>query len=193
MGQYYKIVNLTKKQYFKPLGVMKLTEFSCVGDRTLAFLHNLLKKDWRVDRVVVVSDSYRGKEGLEYCECQMYAVELDELYTEIKPSQFKFKLNNTFREQQKGWFVNKTKKEFIGLNILPKQLSNNIISPLALMIALGSDRSEYNGTNNFMVGYWALDEVYIDIKSNGFDFDEKGYTEVVPHFEIMEINYNANK
>ena len=170
MVQYYRIVNLTKKQYFNPIGEKKIGEFSYLGNKTMAFLYNLLQGEWKSDKVVVVGSEYAQEQynsKIDYHESHLYAVEYDELFTWLKPKQFKFKLTSTFKSHQNGFYINETKKEFIDLSKLPMN-DWNVVSPLALMIALGNDdkaEGEYTGINSFIVGRWAYDEVRIELQN----------------------------
>ena len=64
MGQYYKIVNVDKKEYFSPWDFhcgAKLLEWNYVGDDMVGnpvtnTLHYLLEDRWKGDRVYVVGD-----------------------------------------------------------------------------------------------------------------------------------------
>ena len=64
MGQYYKIVNVDKKEYFSPWDFhcgAKLMEWNYVGDDMAGnpvtnTLHHLLEHRWKGDRVYVVGD-----------------------------------------------------------------------------------------------------------------------------------------
>jgi hypothetical protein len=56
MGQYYKIVNLTKGRYIHPheFGGAKLLEFSANG--ILALLAHLLSNEWSGNHIVIAGD-----------------------------------------------------------------------------------------------------------------------------------------
>ena len=188
MVQYYRIVNLTKKQYFNPIGNKKIGEFSYLGNKTMAFLYNLLQEVWKGDKVVVVGSDYVKEQynsNLDYNDSHLYAVEYDELFTEVKPSHFKFKLLNTFKSHKKGFYINETTKEFIDMSKLPK-VNGNVVSPLALMIALGNNPQndeDYTGINDFIVGRWAWNKVRIELEIKEKSTIRKlGFKEISPNF-----------
>lgn len=61
MGQYYKIINITKKEVMEPLEFdngMKLMEFSYTGNNLVLAMANLMKEGgrWFGDKVVVCGD-----------------------------------------------------------------------------------------------------------------------------------------
>jgi hypothetical protein len=56
MGQYYRIVNVDKKEFFYPNGGIKLMEFSYTKCTTSLFLLHLLAGSWSGDRVYVIGD-----------------------------------------------------------------------------------------------------------------------------------------
>ena len=186
MGQYYKIVNLTKKEFFEPVrSGRKLMEWSWVGNHTIALLHNLLQNEWKDDIVVAVGDYFEAKENKGHYEGQLYAVDQDEHFTEVTAKDFKYKLAHTIKAQQKGFYINETKREFIDLSILPKGSDNWKVSPLSLMVACGNGRGggDYGSVNTFIVGYWAFDKVRIDTTINKEELKTKGYTETIPNFK----------
>ena len=56
MGQYYKIVNVDKRELLDPYFGCKLMEWSYQGNHTINALINLLQDRWKGDRVYVVGD-----------------------------------------------------------------------------------------------------------------------------------------
>lgn len=185
MGQYYKIVNLTKKEYFNTLGGKKLTDWCFCGDRTIAFLYHLLQTSWKEDVVVVAGDYFHKEKNQGHYDGQLYAVDQDELFKEISYKDYEFNTISSFRIVQKGMFINYTKREFIDLTELPKSRILDIPSPIALMIALGNDEQEggdYTGINKFIVGRWGFDKVGIEPQADVNDLLMKGFSCVKPNF-----------
>lgn len=98
MGQYYKIVNLDKRQYLNPCAFgdgLKLMEFACSSHGTLAGLAILLANSngrgggdlrsdheiigsWAGDRIVVAGDyamcGDRGEPSLDDSEPNLYSL-----------------------------------------------------------------------------------------------------------------------
>lgn len=64
MGQYYTIINLTKREFLEPYGGVKLMEWSYCYNNTTTHLMNLLAGDWFGDKVVVAGD-YTDREDFE--------------------------------------------------------------------------------------------------------------------------------
>lgn len=59
MGQYFKIINVDKKQQMKPFdfdNFCKLMEFSYEGNTFISSLYKLLEKEWKGNRVYVTGD-----------------------------------------------------------------------------------------------------------------------------------------
>src|SRR3972149_6463998 len=92
MGQYYKIVNLDKKEYLHPHKFgdgLKLLEFGCSSQGTLTALTLLLAKgngrgggdypsnnpligSWAGDRIVIVGDYYDDEKKDDPRFCGLY-------------------------------------------------------------------------------------------------------------------------
>lgn len=53
MGQYYKIINVDKKEFIK---CFKLCESSYIGDEKINALMNRMTSDWKGDRIYVIGD-----------------------------------------------------------------------------------------------------------------------------------------
>lgn len=83
MGQYYKIVNVDKKEVISPYGGSKLMEWSySYTDTVQSFIH-LLLNDWKYDRCFVVGD-YAISDDID--EEPIYSV-LENLEKELKNLQ----------------------------------------------------------------------------------------------------------
>lgn len=85
MGQYYKIINVDKKQVMEPLDFengMKLTEWAWSGNWLVLALLNLLKDEWKGDRVYVVGDYAETKDRKDDSEEIWYKAH-DKIYGDI--------------------------------------------------------------------------------------------------------------
>lgn len=88
MGQYHKIVNLTKRQFISPRDFnegVKLMEFGNGSAGTLFALSRLLLNDWKGDRIAIVGDygepgdiPAEKMEGIDPGEHTVYSVAMDE-------------------------------------------------------------------------------------------------------------------
>ena len=64
MGQYYKFINLDKKEICdRSKGFLKLTEHSYIGNEYCNDILTLLSNEWKGDRVIHVGDYAEGNDG----------------------------------------------------------------------------------------------------------------------------------
>lgn len=56
MGQYYKYFNLDKKVCLSPSYCLKLTEHSWMGNNDVLALLQLVKTEWKNDRIIQLGD-----------------------------------------------------------------------------------------------------------------------------------------
>ena len=64
MGQYYKFVNIDKKQVCqRNWHNIKLTEHSYVGNNYCTDILSLLSKEWKGDRIIHVGDYAEPNDG----------------------------------------------------------------------------------------------------------------------------------
>lgn len=56
MGQYYKYFNLDKKVCLSPSAGLKLTEHSWMGNNDVLALLQLVKTEWKNDRIIQLGD-----------------------------------------------------------------------------------------------------------------------------------------
>lgn len=175
MGQYYVHANIDRQELYSPDGI-KLMEHSWVGGRSTQRLYELLRTDWKGDRVVVVGDYFEAKEnksiGLDLSK-RIY--EMDWKEPKIKnPDENAMDVKKWEAEQQIGFYVNYDKQEAIDLSNLPTEKPEYakhwdglwITSPLTLMVACGNGRGGgdfYEGSKGYeFVGTWAGDHVGIE-------------------------------
>ena len=75
MGQYYRIVNIDKKEVMRPFDFgngMKLMEWSYTRNYMILALMNLLSDEWYGDRVYVIGD-YADNEDPKECWAPTFA------------------------------------------------------------------------------------------------------------------------
>ena len=176
MGQYYKCINLTKKEVIETWDYnsgSKLMEFSWERNPVVKVLEHMLATDWKSDEVYVCGD---------------YA---DEDYYNLSDN-FKHIIINIKEIPEYKYIVNHNQKIYINLDNLP---INNVydtgtweISPLTLLLALGNGRGggDYWETNNGYeyVGSWCKDTGKIEVQN---EKPPKDYVEFRPDF----MNYPA--
>jgi len=188
MGQYYKIVNLDKKEYVKDNGFLKLMEWNWIGNTNVSFLFKKLLKDWRNDRVIIVGD-YSDKETDDYFgfnkklflqktnNTGIYDLgfyDVDELgWTEIDVDLTDEELS--FFEE--GYFINETKKIYVDLTKLPID-KDEIVSP-TILLACGNGRGGGDYSESYpdydKVGTWAGKKISFSTNKPNNDYIEVKY------------------
>lgn len=203
MGQYFKPVNLDKKEFIESwdLGCgAKLMEHSYIGNSLCNNIEMLLVKGgrWNNCRLVWAGDYAEREINQKICEVSelqylfdnvedyqnrkyyedIYDINLfcisDELYTKIKPKRISYTVGNCV--------FNHTKKEYYD-KFKCKMLDDGlIINPLPLLCAdsEGSGGSYYvREEDKPYYGRWCGDKIGIDDVSWS---DMEKYTEIIPNF-----------
>lgn len=157
MGQYYKAINISKKEFLSSYDYengAKLTEHSWVGNNYVGAVVNLLGDEWSEDQIVWGGD-YADKEA--GTESNLYVYLDTPLYTKIKPKEEKEKYNI---------LLNHTRKEFVFISDGEKTSFDNYddwqLHPLPLLTCEGNGRGGgdfYGSGNQILVGYWARDSI----------------------------------
>ena len=171
MGQYYKCVNLTKKEVIEPHDYnngLKLMEFSWEGNEVVKVLEYMLATDWKGDEVYVCGD---------------YA---DEDYYNLSDN-FKHIIIDSEEIPEYKYIVNHNQKTYINLNNLPitnmYETETWEVSPLTLLLALGNGRGGgdfYEQSSGYeYVGSWCKDTEKIEVQNK---MPPKNYTEFRPDF-----------
>ena len=160
MGQYYNVVNLTKKEAYCP-NMLKLMEHSWLANPFMNKILTLLSPGnaWYKTSIVWAGDYY-SEEG----EPNYYAMYLaDDLDIPI-----------TIKDPSKIILVNHTTKEYVNYSNLPED-DGWIINPLSLLTALGNGRGGgdyYDGYPGYAdVGLWATHILSVE-KEIPKDFEE---------------------
>lgn len=203
MGQYYKVINIDKKEYMRPDCGLKLMEWSYNLNPLILNLMKKLANEWKGDRVFVVGDyavahdreldSYDRK-TLEEIEKEIGIYNKKErgyyinLYGFVDDNFKEVELEKLEKEDYK-YIYNHNKKEYIDLEHCPlawlyeKTGKYNIvrIAPISLVLALGNGMGggDYWGNNAELVGMFLNDVRSLEITKEPLNFD---YKEVRPEF-----------
>lgn len=174
MGQYYRVVNLTKKEFMYPRWI-KLMEHSWVGNSCLMAVTNLLSpgNPWHKTKLVWAGDYMdeglfiRSKKKTLYREA---SDKYKEVSIEIPDGPDIY------------IFVNHTKKEYFDLRKLDLDAPDGTIHPLSILTSSGNGRGggDYrpiDEESEEYVGTWAG-----DIISAEFEIPSK-YKEIFPNFK----------
>ncbi|HZK52999.1 MAG TPA: hypothetical protein VFC84_02165 [Desulfosporosinus sp.] len=174
MGQYYRVVNIDKREYLSPSdyhNLLKLMEHSYARNEFVDAVVNLLAKEWKGDRIVWAGDY--GDEGL----FTPLGYE-GNLYNYAQETFAKIENANIQSTEKYSYICNEDTKIFVELKGLPKNDDDYVIHPLPLLTASGNGRGggDYQGSDENLCGYWAADQLFV---SNTVP---EGYTEFNVHF-----------
>lgn len=194
MGQYYKFMNIDKKQRCdQNQHMLKLLEHSYIENEYCMDILSLLSNEWKGDRVLHVGDYAEGTDGTTTCKIieqieddyklEKTVYDWQDKFEDIEPN----KVNSKIR-----YVYNLDKKEYIDLVKQPLQwvwveknkLHFSKINSFALLIACGNEQGggDYRLVNRLQVGSWAgnrfvssdsLLEEYKNFKENNYIFNEE--------------------
>lgn len=203
MGQYYKVINIDKKEYMRPDCGLKLMEWSYNLNPLILNLMKKLANEWKGDRVFIVGDyavandreldSYDRK-TLEEIEKEIGIYNKKErgyyisLYGFVDDNFKEVELEKLEQEEYK-YIYNHNKMEYIDLEHCPlawlyeKAEKYNVvrIAPISLALALGNGMGggDYWGNNAELVGMFLNDVRSLEITKEPLNLD---YKEVRPEF-----------
>lgn len=175
MGQYYKLVDVDKKEIVEPWAIncgAKLMEWSYCRAEMACALMNLMAGKWKGDRVYVVGDYAEADNPNE-----PFYLALSETLKEIGCGDLYGYASKNFKNitaevdtEYKGWqrIYNHETKQFIELEQCPvewawydteeKEWFISKVAPLSLLLAMGNGRGggDYHSDhNNYdLVGSW---------------------------------------
>lgn len=203
MGQYYKVINIDKKEYMQALGGVKLMEWSYNRNLLILNLMNKLANEWKGDRVFVVGDyavSEEDDDSYDYNKLVEIEKDLDiyqkkssegyqiSLYGYAYDNFTEISLKKLEKEEYK-YIYNHNKKQFIELKHCPlawlyKDKNTYVqvkVAPISLLLALGNGRGggDYYGNNSGYVGAYLDDVQNLEITKEKLEND---YTEFRPEF-----------
>ncbi len=194
MGQYYKFMNLDKKQRCdRNQYMLKLLEHSYLENEHCMDILSLLSNKWKGDRVLHVGDYANGSDGTTTCEVigkiekdyqlNQTVYDWQDEFEDVKPEKKKNRIRYVY---------NLDKKEYIDLLKQPIQwfwLEKNGIhfsklNSFALLVGCGNEQGggDYRLVNHLQVGSWAGDHFvssdsmlkdFEDFKENNYIFNEE--------------------
>lgn len=171
MGQYYKFMNVDKKQICeKNRHGWKLMEHSYLGNDYCDDILRLLSNEWKGDRVIQVGDYAEPND--ETTTQNTIEKILKELEVPEGVSLYdygdSFENINSKARKDIRYVYNLDKKEYVDLFKQPiqwcyhddKSLGAVKINSFALLIGCGNGLGggDYHGVNEELVGYWAGDK-----------------------------------
>ena len=217
MGQYYKVVNIDKKEYMYSEGGIKLMEWSYNRNPLVLNIMKKLANEWKGDRVFIVGDYALSRDRIDdannekdydYDLLVKIEKELDiydkkdggypiTLYHFADMNYEEIKLEKIENEEYK-YIYNHKRREFIDLEHCPlawlyKDKNSYIqikVAPISLLLALGNGMGggDYWGHNESLVGKYINDIQDLEIAKEPLNLD---YTEFRPEFyEDVYIPYN---
>lgn len=204
MGQYYRVINIDKKEYMRPEYGLKLMEWSYNRNSLILNLMKKMANEWKGDRVFVVGDyavSEDDTKSYDYKKLVEIEKELG-IYKEQTTEGYSISLygyaDNNFKQiplekiekEEYKYIYNHNRKQFIDLDHCPlawlyKDDSNKYIeikvAPLSLLLALGNGRGggDYKANNKFLVGAFLNDVQNLEIRKEPLD---NNYAELRPEF-----------
>ena len=173
MGQYYKPVNLDKKEFVLSHDYnngLKLMEHSWIGNDFIGVVENLIKKGglWCNNRIVWAGDYAENEPNTEE---NIYGI----TKTQIKPI--------FFRDKSLRYLKNLDTKEFVDLKKVPVTNTyadnGSKIHPLPLLTCEGNGQGggDYRGESP-LIGKWARNRITIQ------KFKPKNCKELI--FDLIE-------
>lgn len=204
MGQYYRIVNFTKREAVSPRHFdngLKLLEWGIIGNEVTDAMIGLMSDRWFGDQVFVVGDysdvpdedttwgkvyeriyneevlrgSLHGDEGLYDLSGDFTAITRD---------------SGVIASRDYRFIVNHATRQFIDLDHCPETVGHYFyggtfslrIHPLPLLLAMGNGRGggDYRGNNKDLVGSWCDTVQHIDFTNVIADYPD--FVEFRPDF-----------
>jgi hypothetical protein len=164
MGQYYKPVNLDKKEYLYTHDFdegLKLMEHSYIANPVLNAVEKLLLPNgkWYKNRILWAGDYADHEKGYkktnEGYDVNIYQI-VDNEGKKIKPSSKKV-------DEKFCYLTNHSKKQFIDLRKIKADSDGYKIHPLPLLTAEGNGRGggDFRGEDS-RIGKWARDIISLE-------------------------------
>lgn len=145
---------------------LKLMEHSYIGNSFVSAFESLILNN--PQRMVWAGDYAEHCKGMKSC---VYSRCTDE--TKVLPTK-----RPTLKQTQ--FIVNHSKKQFVDKTKAPKDADGWQVHPLPLLTCEGNGQGggDYRKEENKFIGVWARDVISVESKA------PKGYTEIVPNFEM---------
>lgn len=197
MGQYYEVINITKKEQIENNNCgWKLMEFSYVGNRRTDQLWVALSDEWKNDTVLVCGDYYSSDDA----NCNPCAAEMERL-AGVEPGCLCDYADENYKEcdfdtsKVPNYAINPNTKQYVNRNHAQLEgcytegsekkavTYGYFIDPLSLLLTAGNGQGggDYEGNNIDLVGSWVKDSqaVYTVYQKSEIPAD---YTELIPDF-----------
>ncbi|MDO5556921.1 MAG: hypothetical protein Q4G05_01570 [Clostridia bacterium] len=172
MGQYYRFMNITKKQICDSnKSLLKLTEHSYLGNTHCQDILNLLNNEWKGDIVLHVGDYAEPNDGTTTSKLISKIIKDNDLKCSVYQWAENFEDIVSPEEKNIRYVYNHTKKEYIDLYKQPTQwcyaedktIGFTKFNSLAMLIACGNGLGGGDYTHQFVnsgsVGIWAGDSL----------------------------------
>lgn len=194
MGQYYKFMNIDKKQRCdRNQHMLKLLEHSYIENEYCMDVLSLLNNEWKGDRILHVGDYAEGTDGTTTCkiigqiekdynlEKSVYSWQ-DDFY-DVKPNNMNDKIRYVYNLDKKE-YINLLKQPIQWIWLEKNKIHFSKINSFALLIGCGNEQGggDYRLVNRLQVGSWAGDHFvssdsilkeYEDFKENNYIFNEE--------------------
>lgn len=210
MGQYYKYFNLDKKVCLSP-NCLKLTEHSWMGNNDVLALLQLVKTEWKNDRVIQLGDYADSEEHYSkmlqeilkvpsnlYDSKEYKEMSFEEYYdknklryisknVEMENSSTDYKWTEYIFEPLGTDGEQLPLSEYVWNDTENKEISFGKLDAYSLLVAIGNGLGggDYKGPDDDMIGLWATTSNSIVISSLGPKEvlgDVSEYTEITPMF-----------
>ena len=204
MGQYYEVINITKKEQIENNNCgWKLMEFSYVDNPKTDQLWKALSNEWKNDTVLVCGDYYSSDDD---ANCNPCAAEMERL-AGVEPGCLCNYADENYKEcdfdtsKVPNYAINPNTKQYVNRNHV--RLNNwytegnekkattygFYIDPLSLLLTAGNGQGggDYKGNNIDLVGSWVKDNQAVYTVYNKSEIPA-GYTELIPDF--IEDSYS---
>jgi len=179
MGQYYKAINLDKKEWLSPYDYdngAKLMEHSYIGNSYVETVAELLANEWKGDRIVWAGDYADEEPESEWLDtdkdypskCLYSIAGMSKDYKKIMPE--------TKRHKADKWLLNIDEKVAINLDKVKGDSNGWKIHPLPLLTCEGNGRGggDFHGELDESGGGWNRQHIAISDKKPEDFFEENG-------------------
>jgi len=171
MGQYYKFINLDKKEVCqRNWYCIKLTEHSYLRNKYCNDTLNLLSDRWKGDRILHIGDYACGSDETT-TEKLIFSIEKDynlkisifdwsETFQEVKPKEYNHnrRIKYVYNHDKKE-FIDLTKQPIQWFDITGDEIHGVKMNSFALLTGCGNGLGggDYYGVNHDKIGCWAGD------------------------------------
>lgn len=166
MGQYYKYFNLDKKVCLSPSAGLKLTEHSWMGNNDVLALLQLVKTEWKNDRIIQLGDYADSEEH--------YSKMLQEIL-KVPSNLYDSK---EYKEMSFEEYYDKNKLRYISKNVeVGNSLAEHIFKPLGTdgeQLPLSDFRYLYNAARREWVDSFKIppSNVWKDTENKEISFEK---------------------